>query len=145
MKVVSKLMNANKGKKLFNAGATFTAVTGAIGAVGDYKDARDSGHGHMYSAAKAGTEFITSELMGWAYLPYVAMKAAPSVLVGGAEKAGTALRSMNKQSRQVPFQNATFKDNQQAYTMRQAGMAAAENSRYNLQQSLMGNEANYLR
>ena len=41
----------------------------------------------------------------------------------------------------MPFYNATFNDTQQAYTMRQAGMQLAENSKYNLQQSLMGNEA----
>ena len=39
----------------------------------------------------------------------------------------------------------TFNDNQRAFTMRQAGMQLAKNSQYNLQQSLMGNEANYLR
>ena len=54
-------------------------------------------------------------------------------------------RNMNRQARRIPFNNSTFNDNQRAFTMRQAGMQLAKNSQYNLQQSLMGNEANYLR
>ena len=54
-------------------------------------------------------------------------------------------RSMNKTSRQTPFSNAQFRDYNQAFTMRQAGLQMAEASRYNLQQTLMGNEASYLR
>ena len=48
---------------------------------------------------------------------------------------------MDRTNRHVPFANATFVDTKQAYTMRQAGMQLAEASKYNLQQSLLGNEA----
>ena len=67
------------------------------------------------------------------------------MIVGAAEGAAKLQRNMNKASRQVPFQNAQFRDYNQAMTMRQAGMQMAQASRYNLQQTLMGNEAQYLR
>ena len=54
-------------------------------------------------------------------------------------------RSMNRGAINAPFSNATFVDTQQAYTMRQAGMQMAQASRYNLQQTLLGNEAQYMK
>ena len=42
------------------------------------------------------------------------------------------------------FSGAQFADNQQLATMRQSGMEMAKMSQYNLQQTLMGNEANHL-
>lgn len=131
--------------KLSIAGAVFQHGMAGYGAYSDYKDARDQGRGKLASVAKAGTEFALGELMGGWYIPYQLAKAAPSAVVGGLEGAAKMQRSMNKTSRQVPFQNATFKDYSQAMTMRQAGMQMAQASRYNLQQTLMGNEAQYLR
>ena len=117
----------------------------AFGAYSDYKSAREQGYGKIGSLAKAGTEFIMGEMLdGW-YIPYQLMKSAPSMIVGAAEGAAKLQRNMNKTSRQVPFQNAQFRDYNQAMTMRQAGMQMAQASRYNLQQTLMGNEAQYLR
>nr|DAU23758.1 MAG TPA: hypothetical protein [Caudoviricetes sp.] len=131
--------------KLSIANAVFQHGMAGYGAYGDYKDARDQGRGKLASVAKAGTEFALGELMGGWYIPYQLAKAAPSMVVGGLEGAAKMQRSMNKTSRQVPFQNATFKDYSQAMTMRQAGMQMAQASRYNLQQAIMGNEAQYLR
>lgn len=116
----------------------------AYGGYTDYKDAREKGAGKLESLAKAGTEFAMGELLGGWYLPYQMLKSAPSIAVGVAEGASKLQRSMNKTSRQVPFANARFNDYSQAFTMRQAGMQMAEASRYNLQQTLMGNEAQYL-
>ena len=132
--------------KLSIAGAVFQHGMAGYGAYGDYRDARERGRGKLASVAKAGTEFALGELMGigW-YAGYQIAKAAPSMVVGGLEGAAKMQRSMNKTSRQVPFQNATFKDYNQAMTMRQAGMQMAQASRYNLQQAIMGNEAQYLR
>lgn len=132
--------------KLSIANAVFQHGMAGYGAYSDYKDARDQGRGKLASVAKAGTEFALGELMGFGwYAGYQIAKAAPSMIVGGLEGAAKMQRSMNKTSRQVPFQNATFKDYRQAMTMRQAGMQMAQASRYNLQQTLMGNEAQYLR
>lgn len=131
--------------KLSIANAVFQHGMAGYGAYGDYKDARERGRGKLTSLATAGTEFALGELMGAWYLPYQLAKSAPSMVVGGLEGMAKMQRSMNKTSRQVPFQNATFKDYSQAMTMRQAGMQMAQASRYNLQQAIMGNEAQYLR
>lgn len=131
--------------KLSVAGAVFQHGMSGYGAYSDYQTARNEGKGKIASIAKAGTEFAMGELMGAWYLPYQMLKGAPSAIVGGLEGAAKMQRSMNKTSRQVPFQNSTFKDYNQAMTMRQAGMQMAQASRYNLQQAIMGNEAQYLR
>lgn len=115
-----------------------------FGAYSDYKDAREKGSGKIASALRAGSEFAMGEVLGAWYLPYQLVKSAPSALVTVAEESSKLQRNMNKTSRQVPFANAHFNDYRQAFTMRQAGMQLAENSRYNLQQTLMGNEAQYL-
>lgn len=134
---------ANKGRGIVGFGVQHGLS--AFGAYSDYKDARNQGHGQMYSMARAGTEFAMGELLGWKYLPYQMLKGLPSAAVGLAEGASKLQRSMNKTSRQTPFGNAQFRDYNQAFTMRQAGMRAAENSKYNLQQALLGNEASHLR
>lgn len=126
-------------------GLGFQHGLSAYGAITDYKDARDQGYGKLGSLAKAGTEFAMGELLGGWYLPYVGLKSLPSTAVSVAEGAAKMQRSMNKTSRQTPFSNAQFRDYNQAFTMRQAGLQMAEASRYNLQQTLMGNEASYLR
>ena len=140
---------ANKGKKLIGQGTLlgmgFQHGLSAYGAISDYKDARDKGYGTVGAIAKAGTEFALGEMLGLWYLPYTGLKSLPSTLVGAAEGASKLQRSMNKTSRQTPFSNAQFRDYNQAFTMRQAGLQMAEASRYNLQQTLMGNEASYLR
>lgn len=134
------------GTKLSIANTVFQHGMSTYGAYGDYKTAREQGKGKLASIATAGTEFALGELMGmgW-YTGYQIVKSAPSVIVGGLEGMAKMQRSMNKTSRQVPFQNSTFKDYNQAMTMRQAGMQMAQASRYNLQQAIMGNEAQYLR
>jgi hypothetical protein len=72
------------------------------------------------------------------------LPALPEAAVNGYEALGKLTRQMNQQGKQVPFVNAGFHDYNQAFTMRQAGMQMAQASQYNLQQSLMGNEAAYL-
>lgn len=131
--------------KLSIANSVFQHGMSAYGAYGDYTDARNQGKGKLTSVAKAGAEFALGEVMGWWYPVYQLAKVTPSAVVGGLEGLSKAQRSMNKTSRQVPFANSQFKDYRQAMTMRQAGMQMAQASRYNLQQAIMGNEAQYLR
>ena len=76
---------------------------------------------------------------------YALAKGVPQAAIGATEKLGKMQRGMNKTSRQKPFQNAVFQDYNRAFTMRQAGMQAAQRSQYNLQQAIMGNEAQYLK
>ena len=51
---------------------------------------------------------------------------------------------MNSAANFQVFGDAQFMDTQQLATMRQSGMEMAKMANYNLQQTLMGNEATYL-
>lgn len=121
-----------------------STVLNAGFAISDYKDAREAGNGVVGSLAKAGTQFAMGEMMGLWMLPVGLAKAAPTALVSGFEGASKAMRGMNSVSRVQTFGNAQFQDTQQLATMRQSGMELAKMSQYNLQQSLMGNEAQHL-
>lgn len=134
------------GTKLSIAGSVFSHGMAAYGAYSDYNDSRNNGRSRLASVAKAGTEFALGEVLGfWGYTAYNLAKTVPSAVVGGVEGMAKMQRSMNKTSRQKPFGNAYFNDHSQAMTMRQAGMQMAQASRYNLQQAILGNEAQYLR
>jgi len=111
----------------------------------EYKSAREEGNGVLMSGARAVGDFAVSEMMGWGYLGLQLAPMIPKAAVGVAEGLNTMSRNMNRASVQGPFSNATFNDTQQTYTMRQAGMQLAQASKYNLQQTLMGNEAQYLK
>lgn len=114
-------------------------------AYSDYKTAREEGSGVIGSVAKAGTTFALGEVLGGWMIPFSLAPAVPQLAVGAVEGIGKMQRQMNKDARRIPFVNSTFNDYQQAFTMRQAGMQLAQNSQYNLQQTLLGNEAQYLK
>ena len=111
-------------------------------AVGSYIDERNAGNGVIGSAVSAAVDNALPFVIGFGtYMAGAALVAAPGAIVSGAEKVNTMARSMEKMSRNTPFDNAQFQDSQQAYTMRQAGMQMAQRSKYNVQQSMLGNEA----
>lgn len=113
-------------------------------AISDYKDAREAGHSVARSTVKAGAEFVKGELFGGWYMAAMLAKSAPTMAVSAIEGINTMSRSMNSMSRRQVFGDASFQDTQQLATMRQSGMELAKMSQYNLQQTLMGNEAEYL-
>lgn len=113
--------------------------------ISDYKTAREEGHGRIGSVAKAGASYAVNSMIGLkGMLAFSLLPTVPSLAVGAIEGIGKMERKMNSDARRIPFNNSTFNDYKQAYTMRQAGMQLAQNSQYNLQQTLMGNEAAYL-
>jgi hypothetical protein len=141
---VGKIMD---GKLMKGVGIGTMATIGMNAwQLGDtYNMSRQEGNGKLGSAAKAVGETLMMDAMGLPlYLGTQAVMAAPKAAVKAATGISQMSRSMSKQSVNKPFMNATFFDNQQAYTMRQAGMQMARASKYNLQQSLMGNEAQYM-
>ncbi|MGL5765978.1 MAG: hypothetical protein ACRCX8_10095 [Sarcina sp.] len=71
-------------------------------------------------------------------------KGAPKAIMSTVEGVNTMSRSMNSLQRRQVFGDSQFQDTQQLATMRQSGMELAKMSQYNLQQSLMGNEAEYM-
>lgn len=111
----------------------------------EYKAAREEGNSMLMSGARAVGDFAVSEMMGMGYLGLQLAPLIPKGAVGLAESLNSMSRSMNQAAVAGPFSNATFNDTQQTYTMRQAGMQLAQASKYNLQQTLMGNEAQYLK
>lgn len=132
------------GGKLKLGTALGVGLNAAFG-YGDYKTARQEGSSRMGAAAKAASTFAVGEVLGMWMLPATLLPMVPQAAVGAMEGIGKMQRQMNYDSRRVPFNNANFNDYKQAFTMRQAGMQLAQNSQYNLQQTLMGNEASYLR
>lgn len=115
-----------------------------LGAVGDYKDARRKGHGVVSSAVRAGATFAVTEALGLWTLPVMAAKELPGLVVKGADTLYKENRKMNSMANFQAFGGAEFQDTQQLATMRQSGMEMAKMAQYNLQQTLMGNEATYL-
>lgn len=113
---------------------------------GSYKDYRAEGQSRLSALGNATMDFVLPELMGiGGYLGYELIKHAPGALLNGAQSISQNVRQMERTARdQSPFRANTFVDSQQIYTMRQAGMALAEQSKYALQQSLMGDEARFM-
>ena len=118
--------------------------TNAYFAIKDYKDARRQGHGVMSSAVRAGAQFAIGEVLGgWGQVAMLAAQ-APKAAIKGAELLYKENRRMNSAANHQTFGDASFQDTQQLATMRQSGMEMAKMAQYNLQQTLMGNEATFL-
>lgn len=130
-------------KKIFNK-RVFNIGLNAAFAISDYKDARDSGKGVVGSAVKAGALFAAGEVLQGAMLPVMLAGSIPKMAVGAIETTQRMTRQMNNMQRIQTFGESYFQDTQQLATMRQAGMELAKMSQYNLQQSIMGNEAQYM-
>ena len=114
--------------------------------VNDYIDYRHEGDTRLGALGRASLSFLLPELMGGgAYFGFLAASAAPGAILSGAQSLSQNMRAQERNIRdQSPFRTNTFVDSQQIYTMRQAGLALAEQSKYALQQSLMGDEARFM-
>lgn len=110
----------------------------------DYKDAREAGDGVLKAGVKAGAQFAAGEMLGFWMMPVALAKSAPTLAIKAFETTQSITRNMNSATRLQTFGEAQFQDTQQLATMRQAGMELAKMSQYNLQQSIMGNEAQYM-
>ena len=119
-------------------------IGAAAGAVSEYKNARRQGHGVVSSTIRAGVDFALGEAMGMYYPLFLLAKEAPGMIVKGSEMLYKENRKMNSAANQQVFGGAQFQDTQQLATMRQSGMEMAKMSQYNLQQTLMGQEATHL-
>ena len=120
-----------------------TAVN-VLGAVSDYKRYRREGKGVVSSTVRAGANFAIGEALGVWALPVALVSSLPGAAIKGADMLYKENRRMNSAANFQVFGGAQFMDTQQLATMRQSGMEMAKMSQYNLQQSLMGNEATYL-
>ena len=128
-----------------NLGSTINIGLGTYFAADAYGTSRSEGNGVMSSALNGVMEGIVPMMMGPAsYIGYEAITSLPGAAITAAEGLNTYGRGLSKQSNQTPFKNATFVDTQQTYTMRQAGMSLAQKSKYSLQQTMLGNEAQHM-
>lgn len=147
MSVLSKTAIASKA---IGKGASFGAqhmgtIMATVGAVSTFNYSREKGDSVLVAGAKTGIDFAMGEMLGgWGQLAYGAATVVPKAVVKGGQQLERMSRDMQRQSIPTVFGNASFNDTQGTYTMRQAGMKLAQASKYNLQQTLMGNEAQYL-
>lgn len=119
----------------------------AVASVMDYNNARAEGKGLVGSVTSAAGWFVAGEMLGPKMLPIMLGAQLPSLAVSSLEGLDQMTRNMamTNMYKNTPFFNARFQDTQSAYTMRQAGMQQAKNSQYRLEQSMMGNEAQYMK
>lgn len=115
-----------------------------LSTVSSYKDARKKGHSVASSAARAAGSFVMGEMLGfWGSMGWELAKGIPKAAIKGAEVLYKENRKMNAAANQYGL-GGDFQDTQQLATMRQSGMEMAKMAQYNLQQTLMGNEATHL-
>lgn len=137
---IKKAIAKAGGSKLLTAAAPI-----AFGMM-DYNSARNEGKGVAESAIQAvGTQVFYDTVGIIPGMALTALPAVPKAAIGIGESLSAMSRNMNRGALNRPFANATFVDTPQAYTMRQAGMQLAQASKYNLQQTLLGNEAQYMK
>jgi hypothetical protein len=115
-----------------------------LGAIGDYKSYRRQGDNVISAGVKTAARFAIDEALGLWTIPIAIVKNVPGAIIKGADMLYKENRKMNSAAGQQIFGDAQFLDTQQLATMRQSGMEMAKMSQYNLQQTLMGNEATYL-
>jgi hypothetical protein len=145
MPSVGSIMNSKLLGKALTPGNVLTVGMDAWVGVSTFNEAKDKGNGTLMSAAKAGGEVFLNHALGMgAYMGLMALPAVPKLGIQAYEGLAKMSRSMSNPARNNPFAGANFMDSQQAYTMRQAGMKLAKASKYNQQQAMLGNEAQYM-
>lgn len=110
-----------------------------------YQEERQAGSSAPIAAGKAIVDNTLPLLMGLPqYLGYEAITHMPELAMQGVDAYNRYSRELGQQQRRQTFNTARFNDTEQYYTMRQAGMAIAQRSRYNTRQAMLGNEAKYM-
>ena len=142
-KKVTKSLGSNLLEDTSKVGVLTTGLN-ILGTVGDYKEERRKGRGVVSSAVRAGAKFAAYEALGLWAIPVSLVAQAPGAIIKGADTLYKENRRMNSAANFQAFGGAQFQDTQQLATMRQSGMEMAKMANYNLQQTLMGNEATYL-
>jgi hypothetical protein len=138
-----KSLGKAMAKKLGEAGYVKTALTAGI-------------LGHSYAQARNEGQSKASAVIGTVGESVVASVMHPAVyvlggLAIGAPKAGVQFyEAFSRKARELeragsaPFMTNTFVDTQQTYTMRQAGVAMLQQAKYNVENHMLGNEAQFL-
>lgn len=127
-----------------NPGRAFNVGISAPFAVMDYQDAKDNGSSTIGAAASAGFDMVLGMALSLPqYIGYMVATEAPAAALEGYSAYSAASRQLGRDQRNLAFQSMAFSDTEQTYTMRQAGMAQAQKSKYNMQAAMLGHEAKY--
>ena len=111
----------------------------------DYSSRRDEGDSVLSAAFGAAAQQGLAMATGFkGYMAFELLRNS-GVIVDALESLSAQRRAYyaNEQY-QAPFRTNTFVDNEQLYTMRQAGVALAQQAKYKQVATLMGNEARYM-
>lgn len=132
---VNILKGMTTSQKINVAGSLYAVSSG-------YKQSRNEGRGAAMSLTKGVTDAFLIDILGWkAYFGGAVLMGAPKAAIKGYESLSTQARQLSMAGSAAPFQSNTFVDNEQIYTMRQAGMGMIEQSQHNTKQAILGNEA----
>ena len=135
MAVVNKVVNAGVGEIIGNlASIGFNT----IGAVSDYKDARQKGNNKAISVGKAAVSFAVGEALGLWMIPASMIPAAAQIGVAAGQHTGKSMA--NAYNRRGKFGSGYFDMSQAGYTMRQRSLNAIRQNGMNIN-STLGNEA----
>ena len=142
VKSVSSILKAG-GKFLWEN--KFNTALSLWGGVSQYQDAREEGASRLGAAAESAADLALPFILSLpGYLAYEAATGLPGAVVNGVDALDKRRRTIARESSTAAFNNAKFNDNEQVFTMRQAGMAAAQRSKYNTQLAMLGQEAKYM-
>ena len=111
----------------------------------DYSSRRDEGDSVLSAAFGAAAQQGLAMVTGFkGYMAFELLRNS-GVIVDALESLSAQRRAYyaNEQY-QAPFRTNTFVDNEQLYTMRQAGMELAKQAKYRQVAAMMGNEARYM-
>lgn len=110
----------------------------------DYEERRANGDGALVAGAATAFDVGTTMFMNLKQMTAIGLLTSSGDIVDGLHQADTNGRQLKAQKYAKAFSNAQFNDTEQVHTMRQAGMAMLQRSKYNTQAALMGNEAKYM-
>ena len=111
----------------------------------DYSSRREEGDSALSAAFGAAAEQGLAMATGFkGYMAFELLRNS-GVIVDALESLSAQRRAYyaNEQY-QAPFRTNTFVDNEQLYTMRQAGMELSKQTKYRQVAAMMGNEARYM-
>ena len=130
---------------LLSAAGSMIAPSLAIyTAASDYSDKRKEGMGKLSSFAYAAGNAAVANWAPGLYWGGTLLQAAPTMAWEGYKFQRDFRRNLGREQQNTPFGTAHFMDSQQAFTMRQAGMAIAQQSNYATQRAMLGNEARFM-
>lgn len=139
--IIGKVLKNNK----MGVGTVANVAMGGYFGLDSYQEAKENGSGTAGAIGAAAMDTILPAAMGFVpYLAYEAVTHAPEMAMAGMNAYDQYSRGLGRAQRNAPFANSQFNDTEQVYTMRQAGMAIAQRSKYNMQQARMGREAQFM-